>query len=69
MRCFMFTTFEVQRCIVHRHTDRVGPIRRHRFVLVVVTFELKFEIRPAHQGLVNLRFKEESVVADSQVVL
>ena len=36
------------------HLDAAGPVSVHGSVLVMETLELELQVRPPHQGLVNL---------------
>ena len=41
-------------CSVFYHLDAAGPVSVHGSVLVMETLELELQVRPPHQGLVNL---------------
>ena len=36
------------------HLDAAGPVSVHGSVLVMETLQLELQVRPPHQGLVNL---------------
>ena len=52
--CFIVLSHVLSCHVMLYHLDAAGPVSVHGSVLVVETLQLELQVRPPHQGLVNL---------------
>ena len=54
MLCYVMSCHAMSCHVMLCHLDAAGPVSVHGSVLVMETLELELQVRPPHQGLVNL---------------